>query len=37
MDAEIFVSWHLNLDTSLTAKPLSLCYQVKEKWFTVKD
>ena len=37
MDAEIFVSQHLHLDTPLTAKPLSWCYQVKGKWFTVKD
>ena len=37
MDAEIFVSQHLHLDTPLTAKPLSWCYQVKEKWFAVKD
>ena len=37
MDAEIFVSRHLHLDTPLTAKPLSWCYQVKENWFTVKN
>ena len=37
MDAEIFVSQHLHLDKPLTVKPLSRCYEGKEKWFTVKD
>ena len=31
MDAEIFVSRHLHLDTPLNAKPLSWYYQVKEE------
>ena len=37
MDADIFVSQHLHLDTPLTAKPLSWWYQVNWKWFSVKD
>ena len=36
MDADIFVPRHLHLDTHPTAKPLSWCYQVKEKLFTLK-
>ena len=37
MDAEIFVSRHLHLDTPLTAKPPSCCYIVQEKWLTAKN